>query len=158
MGIPLTIFSLFRVDGGDEPPRHVLLRVRQSGYRNADASEYDAAFDEAEERRQVLLAAYVAAPRAALQLVGELQFHPPGDVLSDAPAGGEVELWVAQTRYGPPWVVLGTAPSEKAFWRAVGEDHDLAGMGGVRPARRIRALLLTDDELPLPDSTSATHP
>jgi hypothetical protein len=55
-------------------------------------------------------------------------------------------------------VVLGTAPSEKAFWRAVGEDHDLAGMGGVRPARRIRALLLTDDELPLPDSTSATHP
>jgi len=126
--------------------------VRQSGWRNADASEYDAAFDQAEERRQTLLVAHFGVEPAAAHLLGELQFHPPGDALRDGPGGAEVELWVAETRYGAPWVVLGTAPSEKAFWRAVSGDDDLSGLGALRPARRVRAFFLTDDELPLPES------
>src|SRR3954463_5672159 len=115
MGIPLTIFSLYQVDGpGDPGPRHLLLRVRQSEFRNADASEYDAVFGGAETRRQALLAAHLAPPTAP-RLVGELQCSPPGDELVDGPGGIEVDLWVAQTRYGAPWVVLGTAKSEAAF-------------------------------------------
>lgn len=153
MGIPLTIFSLYRLDGEDAPPRHVLLRVRQAGWRNADASEYDAAFDEAEEKRQALLAAHFDAPLAAVHLVGELQSPPPGDALSDGAGGGEVDLWVAQTRYGTPWVVMGSAPSEKAFWRAVAADEALAGLGGLHPARRVRAFFLTDDEPALAEDT-----
>jgi hypothetical protein len=146
MGIPLTIFSLYQLDGeGDAGPRHVLLRVRQPGFRNADASEYDAAFLEAEERRRALLAAHFGATLATTHLVGELQCVPAGDALDDA-GGRELDLWVARTKYGAPWVVMGIAPTEPAFWRAVAADADLAALGGMRPARRVRAFFLADDD------------
>ena len=51
---------------------------------------------------------------------------------------------MAQTRFGAPWVVLGTAKSEPAFWRAVAEEDDLAGLGPLRPATRARAFFLAD--------------
>lgn len=146
MGIPLTIFSLYQLDGeGDADPRFVLLRVPQPGFRNADASEYDAAFLEAEERRQALLAAHFGVTPATTRLVGELQSAPAGDAL-DGPGGGELDLWVARTRYGAPWVVMGIAPTEAAFWRAVSADAELAALGGMRPARRVRAFFITGDE------------
>jgi len=142
MGIPLTIFSLYRLEG-EACSRHLLLRVRQPGFGNADAGEYEAAFGAAEARRRALLDAY--APGTTAQLVGELQSHPVGEVLDDSPGAVEVELWVAQTRYGAPWVVLGTAEDEAAFWRGVEEDDDLLGLGPVRPAERLRAHFLADD-------------
>lgn len=146
MGIPLTIFSLCRLDGeGETPPRHVLLRVRQPGFRNADASEYDAAFLEAEEHRQALIAAHFGASPARAHLLGELQSRPVGERLAEGSGGGELDLWVAET-YGAPWVVMGVAETEAAFWRAVSADEELAGLGGVRPAQRVRAVFITDDD------------
>jgi hypothetical protein len=146
MGIPLNIFSLYRVDGeGRKGPRHVLLRVRQSGFRNADASEYDFAFLDAEEKRRVLLDAHLGESAARARLVGELQSYPAGDELNDGPGGGEMELWVAQTRYGAPWVVLGTAASEAAFWSAVDADDDLSNLGAVRPAKRVRVQFFAEE-------------
>jgi hypothetical protein len=35
---------------------------------------------------------------------------------SNRPPGGvDVEIWVALTRFGAPWVVLGTAEDEEVF-------------------------------------------
>jgi hypothetical protein len=154
MGIPLTIFSLYRLDGeGAACPHHLLLRVRQPGFSNADAAQYDAAVDVAEARRRALLDAHAAGPLAtecpaahSPHLVGELQSAPVGEALSDGPGGVEVELWVAQTRFGAPWVVLGTAEDEDAFWREVDEDGDLSSLGAIRPAERVRAFFLADDD------------
>jgi hypothetical protein len=143
MGIPLTVFSLYRLEGGGEGrPDHLLLRVRQPGFSNADVGEENAAVDVAEARRQAPVAAY--APGATAHLVGELQAHPVGEAL-DGPGGVEVDLWVARTRYGAPWVVLGTAADEAAFWRGVEEDGDLLDLGPVRPAKRLRAFFLADN-------------
>ena len=152
MGIPLTIFSLYRLDGGDDAcPRHLLLRVPQPGFSNADAGEYDAAVAAAEARRRALIDAYAAGVLAkgcavphAAHLVGELQSWPVGEALRDGSGGVDVELWVAQTRFGSPWVVLGTADDEAAFWREVEGDDDLAGLGPIRPAERLRAHFLAD--------------
>jgi len=154
MGIPLTIFSLYRLDGGGEAcPHHLLLRVPQSGFSNADAGEYDAVFDAAEARRRTLIGVHTDGVLArecsaahTTQLVGELQSSPVGEALSDGPGGVDVELWVAQTRYGAPWVVLGTAESEDAFWREVGANDDLSSLGPIRPAERLRAHFVVNDD------------
>ena len=69
-----------------------------------------------------------------------------GEALSEDGGGGEVDVWVAPTRYGAPWVVMGTAESEAAFWSLVDADDDLAGLGPARPAVRHRAFFLVDDD------------
>ena len=154
MGIPLTIFSLYRLDGeGGGCPHHLLLRVRQDGFSNADAGEEDLVFAVAEAKRRAririyeagVLAKECAVPHVAT-LVGELQAHPVGEALDEHPGGAAVDLWIAQTRYGAPWVVLGTADDEEAFWRAVGESDDLSSLGPTRPAVRQRAFFLTDED------------
>jgi len=156
MGIPLTVFSLYRLDGeGDACPHYLLLRVHQPEFGNADAASYDRAVDAAEAKRRALLGLHAGmlakecAVSHAATLVGELQSLPVGEALVDGPGGGDVELWVAQTRFGAPWVVLGTAESEDAFWRAVEEDGDLSGLGPIRPAERLRAFFLADQDEPV---------
>lgn len=151
MAIPLTIFSLYRLDG-DACSHHLLLRVHQPGYSNADARDEDYALQVAEAKRHALIRRYEAqmlarecpVPHAA-HLVGELQARPAGEALSDAHGGRDVDVWIAQTPHGAPWVVLGTAEDEAAFWRAVREDDDLARLGPMEPAVRQRAYFLADD-------------
>lgn len=151
MGIPLAVFSLYRLDGGG-CSHHLLVRVRQPGFSNADADAYDRAVQVAEARRHALVRIYqsdllppeCAAPHHA-RLVGEMQAWPVGDALDQA-GGGEVDLWVAQTGYGAPWVVMGTAESETAFWGVVEADEDLVGLRPVRPAARVHAFFLTDGD------------
>lgn len=152
MGIPLEIFSLYRLHSEDNPCQHyLLLRVEQPEFRNAVQTEYDAAVEVAEQKRQTLLNLYQAEVLAnqcagshAIDLVGELQASAIGDELSEGPGGGYVDVWVAATRFGHPWVVLGTAENEAAFWCEVEQDEDLAYLGAVRPATQQRAFFLTE--------------
>ncbi|HEX8242764.1 MAG TPA: hypothetical protein VF541_04700 [Longimicrobium sp.] len=154
MGIPLTIFSLYALENEAAGCRHhLLLRVEQPAFSNADAGDYDRAAGAADEKRRALIRAYASgvlpmscAASHAPTLLGELQSHPVGEELTDAPGGREVGVWVAETRYGPPWVVMGTAEVEDAFWREVQADDDLAGLGPIRPAVMYRAFLLTEQD------------
>ena len=152
MGIPLTIFSLHRLRNQDAGClHHLLLRVEQPAFSNADAGEYDHAVRIADGKRRVLIRTYedmlageCAAPHE-VSLVGELQAWPAGDELIDGRGGCDVDVWVAETRFGHPWVVMGTAESEEAFWRAVEADEDLARLRPVRPALRYRAFFLAEE-------------
>jgi hypothetical protein len=152
MGIPLTVFSLHRLrNEGAGCLHHLLLRVEQSAFSNADAAEYDHAAEVADEKRAVLIRAYqemlageCAAPHE-VSLAGELQAWPAGDELVDGRGGYDVDVWVAETRFGHPWVVMGTAESEEAFWREVEGDEDLASLGAVRPAVKHRAFFLAEE-------------
>jgi hypothetical protein len=152
MGIPLTVFSLYRLEG-DGCAHHLLLRVRQPAFSNADAGDYDRVVQAAEARRSALLRHYQSdllpeecAAWHQVLLIGEMQSWPVGDALAGGAGGGEVEVWIAPTRYGAPWVVMGTAESEAAFWRAADEDDDLAGLGAIRPAVLQRAFFLADGD------------
>jgi hypothetical protein len=137
MGIPLHVFTLYALRGASAGClHHLLLRVTQPEFSNADASDYDAAVDAAEAIRGALMRAYERNVLAhewpgahEATLLGEMQAYPVGDELTDAPSGHLVDIWVAQTRYGPPWVILGTAPSEAAFWRAVDGDEEWSSLG-----------------------------
>jgi hypothetical protein len=153
MGIPLDIFSLHRLQGeGASCQHYLLLRVGRPAFSNADEGEYDYACEVADKKRRALIEVYEAGVLAeecagphAVSLVGELQAHPTGDKLYEECGGFQLDLWVAETRFGHPWVVLGTAESEEEFWREVGQDEDLSSLGASRPARKQRAFFLTEE-------------
>ncbi|HEX8556906.1 MAG TPA: hypothetical protein VF668_02330 [Pyrinomonadaceae bacterium] len=151
MGIPLDIFSLYSFEG--EGCRHyLLLRVGRPEFHNADEGDYGRAEAAAEGKRRELIGVYeagalareCAAARHAATLAGELQARPAG-VESFEAGGGYVEVWVAGTRYGRPWVVFGTAETEEEFWREVRLDEDLSGLGPTAPAERRRAYFLSEE-------------
>ena len=150
MGIPLDIFSLYRLSGeGANCRHHLLLRVGRPAFSNADERDYTRATEAADEKARALLEQYEAevlaaecAGRHAAELAGELQSRPVGDELGEGRGGRYVELWVAGTRFGRPWVVMGTAGTEAEFWRAVEEDEDLSRLSPSPPAEKLRAYFL----------------
>lgn len=151
MGIPLDVFSLYRLRG-EGCEHHLLLRVGRPAFGNADEGDYARAAGAADEKARALLELYERRALAAEcgrehapELAGELQARPVGEELAEGVGGVYVELWVAGTRFGHPWVVLGTAASEDEFWRALGEDEDLSSLGAGRPARSVRAFFLTEE-------------
>lgn len=154
MGIPLDIFSLYRLEGEAANCQHyLLLKVGQPSFSNADEGDYARAVDVAEGKRRALIEVYAAeslsrecAARHTANLVGELQSSPSGNELFEEQGRFYVELWVAETRFGHPWVVMGTAESEEEFWREVEEDENLAALGGRRPAKKQRAYFLTQED------------
>ncbi len=152
MGIPLDIFSLYMLWGeGAGCPHYLLLRVGRPSFSNADEREYARAAGAADEKGGALIEAYKAEVLAAecgadhaVNLLAELQSRPVGDVLSEGRGGFCLDVWVAETRFGRPWAVLGTAASEEEFWREVESDEDLRGLSPRAPARKVRAFFLAD--------------
>ncbi len=152
MGIPLDIFSLYLLQNDGLSCRHyLLLKVAQPELSNADQGEHNHAVEVADRKRSALIEAYEAellvgecAGPHAVNLIGELQACPVGDELFEEPGGFQVDLWVAETRFGHPWVVMGMAESEEIFWRGVEQDEELASLGAARPARKERAFFLTE--------------
>lgn len=151
MGIPLKIFSLHRLHSEEANCRHyLLLRVEQGAFNNADEGDYACAVEAADKKRSALIGVYEAemlgecAGEHRVELVGELQAYPTGDELLEEDGGFYVELWIAETRFGHPWVVMGTAENEEEFWRRVEEDENLSSLGARMPAKKQRAFFLTD--------------
>lgn len=154
MGIPLDVFSLHQLRGPG-CLHYLLLRVGRPAFNNADEGDYARAVGAADEKQGALIEAFEeellaggCAARHAVSLAGELQARPVGDELAEGGGGTYVGLWVAETRFGHPWVVLGTSESEEEFWRGVGSDEELSGLGAGAPARRLRAYFLTDKDQP----------
>lgn len=153
MGIPLEIFSLHRLQGeGASCQHYLLLRVARRAFSNADEGDYADAVEAADKTRSALLETFEeevlageCAGRHTVNLVGELQASPAGGELSEGGGGFYVDLWVAATRFGHPWVVMGTARDEEEFWRGVARDEDLSGLGPSAPAARRRAYFLADE-------------
>jgi hypothetical protein len=155
MGISLDIFSLYQLRNPDAHCQHcLLLKVRQAEFRNADQGEYDFVAKVADAKRDALLQLYrttILANECAnhheISLLGELQNAPIGDELYQEVGKFYVDLWLATTRFGHPWVVMGTAADEEEFWREVEQDEDLAYLEAIRPPRQKRAFFLTENDM-----------
>jgi hypothetical protein len=154
MGIPLEIYSLYRLQSEGAGCNHyLLLRVEQPGFNNADEGEYEHVIEIADGKRNVLIERYKAevllrecAQSHVMSLVGELQAPPIGGDLFEKHRGCYVELWVAETRFGYPWVMMGIAENEAAFWREVEQDEELLSLGASRPARKYWAYFLSEED------------
>ena len=158
MGIPTDIFTLYRLQGaGSGCDHYLLVKVSQEGYSNADAAAYDHVARIADAERAAMLERYTTrilpheceAPHRAT-LVGELQAHPVGDELFAETGGFPLDLWIAPTHIGHPWIVMGTAASEEIFWRDLEEDEELRQLRPQRPASRVRVFFLTGNDVITP--------
>ena len=155
MGIQLDIFSLYQFWKKDMTCEHLLLlKVAQSSFNNADENDHAIAVEREDKKREALIKVYKAKMLAdecpgehLVKLIGELQSYPVGNELLDAYGRFFVNLWTAATRFGHPWIIMGTADNEEAFWRDVDQDEDLFRLGGIRPANQRRAYFLTENEL-----------
>ena len=148
VGAELWIYSLVCFANAERMcEHHLLLRATRPSFSNASQSDEARASDLADTERERLTERYrvgVLAERCGARhehrLVGELQLCPIGEELyADEPVL-DLPIWVADMRFGPRWVILGTAESEAAFWREVEEDDDLLPLitlGRKKPARQI---------------------
>jgi hypothetical protein len=128
---------------------HLLVRATRPSFSNANQRDEDRASDLADAELERLTDAYKAGPLAERcgvpheqRLAGELQLGPTGeDLYADTPAR-DLPIWVADTSFGPPWVILGTATSEAAFWREVEEDDDALALNTLGPQKPARQLIV----------------
>lgn len=143
------IYSLYQVACPGASPAALLLRVTRPAYQNASQAHADWAEAQADGRRAQLLEAYQAWRRAAgggcnLTLLGVCEGEPPGDALYEDHGWVDLDLWVAATRFGPPWVLLGVAASEADFFAEIADNSLYASYAPVRPAQRLRAFFITE--------------
>ena len=143
MGVETDVYWLVRFECRDGPgAHHLLARARRGAFSNADRTEEDRAIDEVEEARERLEATYLRQTLAercrashARALIGECQHAPVGEDLRSDEAADDLDIWVADTAFGRPWIILGTAPSEAAFWAQA--DARLSRLRPLHPAQRL---------------------
>ncbi|UUU37964.1 hypothetical protein [Streptomyces sp. NBC_00162] len=151
MGVPVKIFRLFSY----QPCGHELLvRVVRPAASNADQGALDAADDVADSATERLCTwweQWRLQPECPHQhtssLVAEMQEEPVGEDLFGSGRRG-LGVWVARTKYGAPWMVLGTASTEAEFWQQVRVDSVLLDLGPLAPAELRHVYFLTDEDGP----------
>lgn len=156
MAGPIDIYYLVRL--ADPPaglPPHLLLKVTQAEYPNWDQSQEDAAVIAVIRRRDRLIEDYcslLATPAGgrppAAEVVGEYQVLPVGAAFYEPADRPMLDVWVAPTRFGSYWLVLGAAATEEAFWHQVAADEDAAGLEPVRPAMLLTVCFLNRADRP----------
>ncbi|MDJ0367237.1 hypothetical protein QMK33_18975 [Hymenobacter sp. H14-R3] len=139
----LTIYSIYKLGLAE---RHYLLQTEQPEYANVSQSQEDTAVAAEQASRQRLLAQLLQAlpllERGLCEFVGQLQDLPVGEVLYTAPSYAELPVYYGYTRYGYPWVVLGTAASENAFLAEVEATEELVGLQPIGPLTKIMVTLV----------------
>ena len=130
------VFRLFSDASGSA----VLVRFRMPAFSSTNADSEDHAGNQADRITRDLLDA-MPSERGPFTFIGALEGYPVGDILFDDTVTA-AELWWAPTRYGPTWLVLGTAVDESSFWRLVDEDDDLNTLGAHGPATCQRATII----------------
>ena len=140
MGSPTNIFRLFkRTDETSNSRPYLLLSLRRGEFSNSDEDSLRKAEQHFERRLETHLSRQ-GINTHELQLVGECQGFAIGDVLYEGPDKQDVGLWYAETKFGHPWIVLGTAGSEEGFWNEVDSDEELSGLEPLRPAHYVEVV------------------
>lgn len=160
MGAAIAVYHLVRYDGIDAACQHyLLLRVTQREFANWSETQHENAASEQFRKRDGLIAAdqkgrlaRECLHRHRVTQVGEFQGFPQGDALYALSGEIELDIWVAETRFGAPWILFGVAASEDEFWRDIAEDEDLIALGPKQPARLIHVHFVMEADQSQPPS------
>lgn len=138
-----TIYSIYKLGLAE---RYYLLATEQPGYSNVSQSQQEAAQAVEQASRQRLLASLLHAlplqERQLCELIGELQELPVGEAMMTASSYTELPVYYLHTRYGYPWIILGSAASEKEFLMEVEATEELLALQPTGLPTRIVATLL----------------
>jgi hypothetical protein len=144
------VYSLYHVECSTRGPSMLLVRVTRPSYRNASQAEEDWAYQEEDHQRARLLATYQIKCQAScgsdctLTLRGICEGEPPGDILYEEHGQVTLALWLTATRFGHPWVLLGVAPTEDAFFTEVTTNTLYANYYPERPAQQVNVYFITE--------------
>jgi hypothetical protein len=143
----LPTYSIYKLGRAE---RYYLLQTEQPGYSNVSQSQQDSAqIVEQESRRRLLTQLLQALPleeQLFCEFIGELQGWPVGDVLYTAPSHTELPIYYLPTRYGHPWIVLGSANSEEEFLAELEATEELVALQPIGPPIKILAILIRAQE------------
>jgi hypothetical protein len=143
MASRLLIYSIYKLG---RTGRYYLLQTEQPSYSNTSQSEQDLAQGIEQQSRQRLLAQLLQAlpleERLLCEFIGELQDWPVGDALYTAPNYTELPVYYLATHYGHPWIILGSANSEKEFLAEVEATEELVALQPSGPLIKIVATLV----------------
>jgi hypothetical protein len=143
MAAELKIYSIYKLQDED---KYYLLRTERPAFSNASQSEEDAAESTGQNNRSRMLK---QISPGAFEFIGELQNSPIGEALYAASGKGGLNIYYMETEFGHPWVVLGTANSEKEFLSELDEDEDLLCLKPVGSPIKITAAFLTEADFSL---------
>jgi hypothetical protein len=143
MASRLPIYSIYKLG---RLGHYYVLQTEQPSYSNVSQSQQDAAQQIEQESRQRLLTQLLQAlpleERLLCEFIGELQDLPVGDALYTAPNYTELPVYYLHTQYGYPWIILGSADSEKEFLAEVEATEELMALQPSGPLIKIVATLV----------------
>ncbi len=148
MASDIKIYSLYKCTLSDGCEVHYLLRVNQPSFSNTSQVAEENAIIIHNSRRDELLRLILQSEALdtdfSLELVGEFQGFPIGDVFYSDIGPVKILLYYMQTSYGSPWIILGTASSESAFLREVNDDDEILILSPVGKPICVIATYLTE--------------
>jgi hypothetical protein len=142
MGIELDVYYVYRVKTRNHGEHYLCFTAHRRGYNNAKQQDADMAetqLDEHKEKRlQEALNLFALSDHVlSAEMIGCSYTLPVGEELFDTSTVRMLDIWIAETEYRSPWVVLGTADTEDEFWREVNSDSELQGLKPKSPAKRL---------------------
>lgn len=146
MGAPLTIYKLYRLDGGNE--QLLLVRAKRPEFPNWSQPAEDAAIDAVDSEFTASVAAQQSRLRFSnAKLIGTWEdAYPEGDIFYSDQSDIPVEIWFALDMKFQCYIVFGIADSEESFWDTLRELHSQGDLWGfeefARPAQRQRVWLV----------------
>lgn len=167
MASELTIYSLYKTQNEDH---YFLLRTERPSFSNASQTQEHLANKIEQHKRDYILeqisANYTQSGATHCDFIGEFQDYPIGDKLYLDNGNVALDIYYMETTFGHPWIIIGTATSEKEFLAELNEDEDLLRLQPIGTPKQIKATFLTEKDFDLsgiehyltkdvrPDSTS----
>ena len=62
------------------------------------------------------------------------------------PLQSRVYHWIANTKYGSPWIVLGATPTEEEFWDNLQTNSLLENYAPQKPAQQMQVYFMTQED------------
>lgn len=146
MGVEIDVYFVYKLETQICGSRFVCFTAHRPKYRNASQVEEDAAEDQLERNRDQRLQEAIRSLVSCgdvldMEMIGCSYELPIGEELYLS-TPHDLEIWMVTQQYGPPWVLLGTADSETAFWESVLADADLAACNPSLPAKKLLVFFL----------------